>query len=248
MFSVVEPRRLYRQAAEQMRALIERGEFAVGDRLPAERDLAEMLGVSRPTVREALIVLEVEGLVTIRMGSGVYVCPRKSVSASSAAPENIEGPFELLRARALVECAIVEEAAKLARPDHITILDQNLAAMRNVLDDRTEALMLDRGFHTAVAGIVANATLERFVGDLHDQRLTPYFEKLADHFENRYTWGSALDEHRLIRDGIAAGDPARAREAMRSHLELSQQRFSRSFGEEQLDKAPSPARRPARAT
>ena len=73
MFSPVESRRLYRQVADQIRLMIASGELAVGQRLPAERDLAEQLSVSRPTVREALIVLEVEGLVNIRMGSGIYV-------------------------------------------------------------------------------------------------------------------------------------------------------------------------------
>ena len=76
-FQSIEPRRLYRQIADQIRALIRSGEFAVGSRLPPERDLAKQLGVSRPSVREALIALEVEGLVDVRIGSGIYVsCPR----------------------------------------------------------------------------------------------------------------------------------------------------------------------------
>ena len=66
----IEPRRLYRRIADQLRSLIEHGEYAVGTRLPPERDLAAQLGVSRPSVREALIALEVEGLVEVRMGSG----------------------------------------------------------------------------------------------------------------------------------------------------------------------------------
>ena len=67
----IEPRRLYRQIAEQLRGLIRAGEYPVGARLPPERDLAAQLGVSRPSVREALIALEVEGLVEVRMGSGI---------------------------------------------------------------------------------------------------------------------------------------------------------------------------------
>ena len=81
---LVEPQRLYRQIAEQLRALIGKGEFAVGTRLPAERDLAKQLGVSRPSVREALIALEVEGWVEVRIGSGVYVQNR---SRRAAAPD-----------------------------------------------------------------------------------------------------------------------------------------------------------------
>src|SRR5437867_10072706 len=69
----IEPRRLYRQIAEQIRGLIRSGEYLPGARLPPERDLAKQLGVSRPSVREALIALEVEGLVEVRIGSGIYV-------------------------------------------------------------------------------------------------------------------------------------------------------------------------------
>lgn len=230
MFSVVEPRRLYRLAAEQMRTLIEKGEFPVGSRLPAERDLAELLGVSRPTVREALIVLEVEGFITIRMGSGVYVTSRKT-PVTPAVPDS-EGPFELLRARSLVECAIAEQAAALVRPDHITALNENIAMMAKSLDNRPEALKHDREFHALIAGIIGNSTLERLVSELHDLRLTPYFEKLAGYFENRDTWMTALNEHRAVRDALAAGDPTAARDAMRIHLELAQRRLSESFGGE----------------
>jgi len=77
----IEPRRLYRQIADQLRSLIHQGEYAVGSRLPAERDLALQLGVSRPSVREALIALEVEGLVDVRVGSGVLVLAQRAATA-----------------------------------------------------------------------------------------------------------------------------------------------------------------------
>lgn len=234
MFSAVESRRLYRQVADQMRALIERGELAHGSRLPAERELAQMFGVSRPTIREALIVLEVEGFIDIRMGSGIYVTARPA-PAADAPPEDFEGPFELLRARAVVECAIAEEAARLARPEHISVLDDNLARMAATLEDRRLALAIDREFHVIVSSIIANATLNRFVGSIHDMRMTPYFEKLASYFENTETWRAAMEEHRVIRDAIALGDPAAARAAMRAHLDQSQLRLSASFDEEPSD-------------
>ncbi|MDK1479148.1 FadR/GntR family transcriptional regulator [Sinorhizobium sp. 6-117] len=236
MFSAVESRRLYRQVADQIRGLIERGDLAPGSRLPSERELAHKLGVSRPTIREALIVLEVEGFIDIRMGSGIYVTARE-VPASDTPPEDFEGPFELLRARAVVECAIAEEAARLARPEHIAIIDDNLKRMAAVLEDRRQALALDREFHVIVSSIIANQTLNRFVGSIHDMRMTPYFEKLASYFENTETWRAAMEEHRVIRDAIATGDPAAARAAMRAHLDQSQLRLSASFGEEPNDGA-----------
>ena len=235
MFSVVESRRLYHQVADQMRSLIDRGVFPDGSRLPAERELAELLAVSRPTVREALIVLEVEGRVQIRMGSGVYIISQKPAAAEPVAMDELEGPFELLRARAIVECAIAEEAARVVRPDQIAVLDDILSRMEVSLEDRPMALALDRDFHIAVAAIIDNGTLNRFVGSIHDLRMTPYFEKLASYFENPATWRAAMEEHRAIRDAIAAGSPVGARAARRAHLDQSQLRLSESFEEEPTD-------------
>src|SRR3954464_15689795 len=94
----VDNRRLYRQIADQIAALIERGEYGPGERLPPERDLAKQLGVSRPSVREALIALEVEGYVEVRIGSGVYVVDRPAASTASSTPAEGSGPFELIKA------------------------------------------------------------------------------------------------------------------------------------------------------
>lgn len=98
MFVALEPRRLYRLVAEQIRLLIESGELTEGQRLPAERDLAERFGVSRPTVREALIVLEVEGHIHIRMGSGVYVNAAGRQAREKPPVPDAHGPFEILQA------------------------------------------------------------------------------------------------------------------------------------------------------
>lgn len=224
----IEPRRLYRQVAEQLRRLIDAGEFRVGERLPTERELADQLGVSRPTVREALIALEVEGRVRIRVGSGIYV-----TAARVAQPpiEGGEGPFELLRARELVEGAVAAEAAGCVTPAGVERLDAILARMAGSLHPSAATIALDREFHTAVAGLLDNAVLERFVGELFDQRVTPYFERLSSYFENPETWQLALDEHRAVRDAIVARDPAAAKAAMQRHLRRSQRRFSISFGE-----------------
>ena len=87
-FQPIEPRRLYRQIADQLRQLIQSGEFAVGSRLPAERDLAAKMGVSRPSVREALIALEVQGLIEVRGGSGIVVIGREPVLLPSWCEQN----------------------------------------------------------------------------------------------------------------------------------------------------------------
>ncbi|WP_182084765.1 FadR/GntR family transcriptional regulator [Aureimonas sp. ME7] len=227
----VEPRRLYRQVADQLRGLIENGEYGVGERLPTERELSERLGISRPTVREALIALEVEGRIRIRVGSGIYVTAPPLRHDEDSIFEG-EGPFELLRARELVESALVREAAALAKREDIATLDAVLGTMERGNHPSPETISLDRQFHVAVAGILSNAVLVRFVGELFDQRMTPYFERLSEYFETGETWRLAYEEHRIVRDAIAAGDPDGAERAMRSHLRNSQIRFQHGFGEE----------------
>lgn len=232
MFAAIQPRRLYQQVAEQIRDLIECGSFAVGERLPGERELAEELGVSRPTIREALIALEVEGLIHIRMGSGIYVTQQRREKPVPIPADDVEGPFELLRARSLIECAIAEDAARVVTPAHIEAMDAVLTKMAQTFSNAQTSISLDRTFHMTIAGIIENAVLERFVGELFDQRMTPFFERLASYFESPASWRAAFEEHRAIRDAIASGDPARARTAMQFHLQQSQTRFSRSFEEE----------------
>jgi DNA-binding FadR family transcriptional regulator len=228
----VEARRLYRQVADQLRALIDSGEYSLGSRLPTERDLAEQLKVSRPTVREALIALEVEGRVRIRVGSGIYVAEPAALASLVSTSVVIEGPFELLRAREFIEGAIAEQAARVATSADIERIDASLAAMATVQHPGEASMIHDRAFHVAVTGCLDNAVLVRVVGELFDQRLNPYFAKLAHYFENPDSWNAALAEHRVIRDAIVARDPDAARLAMREHLARSQQRFAQSFGTE----------------
>lgn len=232
MFVALEPRRLYRQVAEQIRSLIEAGELKPGSRLPPERQLAERFSVSRPTVREALIVLEVEGHIQIRMGSGVYISSRPREAPAILPNEDSEGPLEILHARCVIESGIAEEAARLVTPAGLERIDTILARMAVSLDDAALALACDRDFHAAIVDIIGNSALKQFSGLVYDSRMSPYFAKLASYFEGPHTWRLALEEHYVIRDAIAAGDPAAAREAMRQHLTLARKRFSESFGEE----------------
>src|SRR5512144_2293892 len=125
-FQSIQPRRLSRQIAEQIRGLIHSGEFPAGARLPPERDLARQLGVSRPSVREALIALEVEGLVEVRIGSGIYVqAPRGKDPPAEGADTHAEaGPFELLRARYVIEAECAALAAKSAKRAQVAAIEE----------------------------------------------------------------------------------------------------------------------------
>lgn len=224
----IEPRRLYRQVADQIRTYLDSGALPVGARLPTERELADRLNVSRPTIREALIALEVEGRIRIRVGSGIYVS--EPLMALPSHGEH-EGPFELLRARAQIEGGIVAEAAIQVEPQHLHMLDALLDLMSVRTDHSEEMVRLDRDFHVAIASILGNSVITRLVGELFDKRMSPYFGQLAAHFEDETSWRHAFEEHRAIRNALAARDPVLARDAMRRHLSASQERFSRSFGE-----------------
>ena len=219
-----KPRRPYRVIADQILDLVAENGLAPGDRLPAERELAERFGVSSPSLREALIALEVEGRLDIRMGSGIYV----GAPARAAAIEG-ESPFEVLQARAIVESAIAEEAARRCDPAAVAAMDRILAQMAEAMGDPARSLDLDGAFHIAVAMGTGNGLLADMTADIYRLRLSPFFSRLAAHFEGPGTWRLALAEHGAIRDAIAAGDTGAAREAMRHHLTESQRRFCGAF-------------------
>lgn len=227
----VEPQRLYRQIAEQVRALITSGEFTAGSRLPAERDLAKQMGVSRPSVREALIALEVEGWVEVRTGSGVYVQDRAGQrgGAGVQVPPTEWGPLELIRARRVIEGEIASLAATQAKRKHVQAIRDAIAFMTEDADRGVAPLEGDRAFHTAIAQACDNVVLLETVQTFWDARRGPLFERLGDYFETVPSWRMAITEHQAVLDAIRAHDAPAARTAMQSHMDKSHARFSASW-------------------
>ena len=225
----VEPQRLYRQIAEQLRALITSGEFKAGARLPAERDIAKELGVSRPSVREALIALEVEGWVEIRTGSGIYVLDRQTRSKSMAAPTTEWGPLELIRARRVVEGEIASMVATQAKRRDFAAMDLAIQSMQNDADRGVVPLEGDRAFHSAIVQACGNTVLMETVQSFWDSRRGPLFERLGDYFETPRSWQSAIAEHHAILEAMRARDATAARSAMHAHMDKSHARFSASW-------------------
>ena len=224
----IEPQRLYRQIAEQLRALIAQGDFATGARLPAERDLARQFGVSRPSVREALIALEVEGWVEVRTGSGVYVQDRAQRQPAPVAV-NEWGPLELIRARRVVEGETAALAAVQGRRKHVDAMTHAIAQMREMADQSVMPLEGDRAFHLAVVEACDNAVLTETVQGFWDSRKGPIFSRLGGHFETVPSWRAAIVEHEAVRDAIDARDAVAARAAMHAHMDKAHQRFSASW-------------------
>ncbi|MBI2769681.1 MAG: FadR family transcriptional regulator [Burkholderiales bacterium] len=225
----VEPQRLYRQIAEQVRALITSGEFGTGSRLPAERDLAKQLGVSRPSVREALIALEVEGWVEVRTGSGVYVLNRGAGNGHVKIPPTEWGPLELIRARRVVEGEIAALAATQGKRKHVKAISDAISMMREDTERGIAPLSGDRAFHTAIAQAADNVVLLETVQAFWDARRGPLFERLGDYFETVPSWRMAITEHEAVLEAIRAKDGDAARSAMQAHMDKSHSRFSASW-------------------
>ncbi|MGZ5269892.1 MAG: FadR/GntR family transcriptional regulator [Ramlibacter sp.] len=228
----VESQRLYRQIAEQLRGLITAGEFEAGSRLPAERDLARQLGVSRPAVREALIALEVEGWVEVRIGSGVYIRPQAAGhgrgNGHAAGPAEW-GPLELMRARELVEGEVAALAARRARKAQIAAMADALAHMQSDAQAGVVPREGDEAFHAAVADACGNEVLRDTVVGYWQARSGPLFARMSDYFENPASWSAALVEHASVLDAIRAHDAQAARSAMHHHLQRAYNRYSASW-------------------
>ena len=224
-----ETRRLYQQVADRIRVLIAAGTFPPASRLPAERDLAQQLGVSRPSLREALIALEIDGSVEIRMGSGVYVTAAGGTERAAGAMMRPmgESPSELMQARAVLEGGVAALAAARMTPEATAGLRSCLAAMHGEIGAGRKPLEHDRQFHVSIAAISGNPVLTRLVGELFDERHSPISAQLSGHFESPETWALALGEHEAILDALEAGDPLQAEAAMRCHIQSSKQRWVR---------------------
>ena len=225
----VTPQRLYRQIAEQLRALIGSGEYQTGARLPAERDIAKELGVSRPSVREALIALEVEGWVEIRTGSGIYALDRPTRDNNRAAPTTEWGPLELIRARRVVEGEIASMVATQAKRRDFAAMDLAIQSMQKDADRGVVPLEGDRAFHSAIVHACGNTVLMETVQSFWDSRRSPLFVRLGDYFETPKSWQSAIAEHHAILEAMRARDATAARSAMHAHMDKSHARFSASW-------------------
>lgn len=210
------PRKLYQQVAEAVTGAIRRGEHPPGSRLPSERDLAETMGVSRPTVREAITALEIQGFVSSRQGSGVYV--NEAQPRGGGGRDLDVGAFELTEARRAVEPEVAALAALAVTDEQLAELDHALADIQRENDAGAQGEQGDRRFHLTIAEATRNSALLATVEHLWDLRYkSPLcLEMLA----RARTAGDLprIEEHRRILSALRAHDSAGARAAMRDHL------------------------------
>ena len=252
--TLLEPRRIYQQIAEQIAAMIASGELEPNARLPSERELAQRLGVSRPPVREALIALEVEGLVDVRMGSGVYVrreAASRVVSRRARKATEI-GPFELVKARRLIEATIAAEAARNATPEQMEAMQETVDAIRQ--DDHRYDLRhpADRLFHVRLAEASGNSVLVMVTNMLWDMRDGTLHRRIEEHFSTRELRDRSNQDHEDILGAVRAQDSQAAANLMRRHLTQFERELSRAWStitadSEQQMPVVTPGKRRARA-
>ncbi|QFU75184.1 FadR family transcriptional regulator [Halioglobus maricola] len=210
--------RLYSQVVEQVSQLIESGEYAIGSRLPPERELAERFSVSRPTVREAIIALEAVGKIAVRSGSGMYVASSAAITGPGA---NIS-PFELMESRVLIEGEAAALAASLISSDQLERLAEELEVMAQ--ENAVEGLgrdCADRRFHLIIARATKNQMLEGLIEKLWDTQQGLAHIRTAHQSVCKPDPEIRLNEHRAIYDALAAHDSQAARAAMRQHFARS---------------------------
>jgi DNA-binding FadR family transcriptional regulator len=207
--------KLYQQIARQIAAAIAGGRYAPGEKLPSERELADDFRVSRPTIRDAMIALEFQGLVEARQGSGVYV---------SAAPQNPEdtaenevSALELTEARRLFEGEACALAAAIITDEQLALLDRLATDMAG--DSVPEAIeRFEQDFHLAIARATGNAAIVAGVEDLWTLRQQSPSCAATLRRARVDSGGDFADQHRRIVAALRERDPKAARQAIHGHL------------------------------
>jgi GntR family transcriptional repressor for pyruvate dehydrogenase complex len=207
--------RLYQDVARRLISEIASGKYPVGSRLPAERELVKQFDVSRPTVREAIIALEVQGLVEVRISAGAFVL---KLPGDGEIPGFNITAFELTEARLLFE----GEAAALAATE---ITQQELQEIEDLVDEiarENQAARTtenaDRAFHVAIARATRNQAVLDTVERLWALRSTSPEAALLHEKARTANVKPVVEEHTAILQALKARNPTEARAAMRAHL------------------------------
>ncbi|HHL20045.1 MAG TPA: FCD domain-containing protein [Aliiroseovarius sp.] len=227
-FEKVQSEKLSEAVVRQIELLILRGVLRPGDRLPAERELAEKLGVSRPSLREALASLREKGLVEARAGAGVFVA---DVLGSAFSPALVtlfashdEAVFDALSFRRDMEGLAAERAARLGSAADLRVIGRIFARMEGASDPASSTkpgtgARLDAEFHMAIIEAGHNVVMLHMMRSMYDLLREGVFYNRQVMFEQNITRDDLLEQHRAINGAIQARDPAAARAAVEAHLD-----------------------------
>ena len=215
-------RKIYEEIVEQLRELISTGTFNPGDKLPSERDMAQMLGVSRASVREAVVALQAMGVLDVKPGEGTFV----SASMNSEMIEPLalvlsveRNPLaQLMEVRRILEAEAAALAAQRATEQDRLKMVEVLNNMKATAERHEQGVEFDLFFHFAIAEATKNPLLRRIIKTLDNMMHQTFLVDRTEMYSNPKTAERILNEHQVILDAILAGDPAAAREGMLQHL------------------------------
>jgi GntR family transcriptional repressor for pyruvate dehydrogenase complex len=213
----VPRRRLYEQIAQQLLAHIRTSGLRPGDRLPPERELAAKLGVSRASLAQALVALEILGVVDVRHGNGAVIV---SLISDHQVVESLRAHAsrlpEIIEARAALEVKLASLAAARRTDDDLRAIDQALSDMAADIESGGRGIEGDEAFHAAVTAAGHSSLLARLMREISDLIAETRVESLGQPGRP----AQSLAGHRAIAEAIRSGDPAAAATAMEEHIGL----------------------------
>lgn len=230
-FLKVTPEKLSDSVVRQIEQLILRGILRPGERLPSERDLAEKLGVSRPSLRDAIADLAERGLLVSRAGSGVFVAEVLGSAFSPALTQlfstHDEAVIDYISFRRDMEGLAAERAATFGSETDLKLIDTIFGKMElaHQKRDPSDEAQLDAEFHMAIIEASHNVIMLHMLRSMFELLRQGVFYNRQTMFRNRMTRDQLLDQHRAINAGIQARDPGAARAAVAAHLAYVEQAF-----------------------
>ena len=223
-FQKISPERVATSVIRQIEQLILRGILRPGERLPSERDLSERLGVSRPSIREAIASLEDRGLLSTRAGSGVFVADVLGSAFSQPLiklfSSHSEALFDYISFRRDLEGLAAERAARVASDTDIKVITSVFRKMEEAHNKRNpaEEAALDAEFHMSIIEASHNVFMLHMMRSMFEMLRAGVYYNRQVMFKVRTTREALLDQHRAIHDAIVERDPIRARQAVVDHL------------------------------
>jgi GntR family uxuAB operon transcriptional repressor len=231
--------RRYQQVGKQIRNTLLSGELPVGGRLPSERDLSERYGASRATIREAIIMLELQGLVEVKQGSGIFFVENVDNNSLIGEAESSIGPFELLQARQLLETNIASFAATQITAAHVREMRALLKAQEEEINgDSKRFNELDHNFHMVIADATQNNMLIQMAQSMWDSVRTenPLWDALNEqYFHEKRLQSLWLSDHKNILIALQKRSPQETKQAVWQHIENAKKELFKLSNVEEPD-------------
>lgn len=231
VFEPIRPKKISEEIVEQIKTLISRGELKPGDRVPSERELASMLGVSRPSVREAIMVLDAMGFVETKQGGGTFVRTLTETSIADPLTRLVQKKDpEMLRSLAEVRMGLESWsaylAAKRAKPTEIDEMRRLYTIMEKQAARGGWDSQVDAKFHYVITAASHNILQMHVLDSIHTLFHTTIQVALMEFYRQEGHIEILLTHHRGIMDAIAAHEPERARQKMMEHLTMVEEKMA----------------------